>query len=118
MYVKKKYRLTNRQFASYFKTGQSINSKTVRLIFTPHSKFQAAIVVGKKIYPRAVDRNRIKRCLYPVLQEIHKTKEISGVYIFLIKPSIKKNGCHQAKEEIKELLAKKLIMSKIKTSKS
>lgn len=100
--LKKKQRLTKKEFDQYFQSGKRFHDPLLQLIYTPHASFQGAVVVGKKVHKKAVDRNRLRRRLYAALYTLYKEKQLTGVYIIIAKP-VAKNASHK---ELKELLSK------------
>lgn len=87
--LKKRQRLTKQQFDHFFKTGRRYHHPLLQLVYTPGQDFHGAAVVGKKIYKRAVDRNRYRRRLYAALYRQKQQADLRGVYILLLKPAAK-----------------------------
>ncbi len=85
---KKAQRLNSSLFSKFYKQGKRINNPYTTTIFTPNDQFLCAVVVGKKVYKKAYDRNRLKRRIYEVVRRL-KTGETTGVYIVIAKPNIK-----------------------------
>lgn len=85
---KKTARLTRTQFTTYFKNGKRFHTPECTLLYTPLAQTHAAVVVGKKIYKKAHDRNQLRRRLYGVLYRQLKNQPSTGVYILLPKPAI------------------------------
>ncbi len=83
--LKKKERLTKKEFDRFFSIGKRIHSPALTLLYTPDETFHGAVVVGKKIYKKAVDRNRLRRRLYNALYKEIKEAGITGVFIILVK---------------------------------
>lgn len=52
-------------------------------------------IVTKKMYKRAIDRNRVKRKLRPIAREILPTNASAGDYVLIAKPS-----CMDAPHEV------------------
>ena len=86
--LKKTDRLTKAQFDAYFRSGKRVHTPYLQLIYTPHTEFHGAVVVGKKVHKHAVDRNRLRRQLYNRLYQLRKSDGLSGVFIFIAKPPI------------------------------
>lgn len=61
--LKKQHRLTVAEFDQYFKAGRRFHGEYLQLIYTATESFHGAVVVGKKVYKNAVDRNRLRRRL-------------------------------------------------------
>ena len=62
-----------------------MHSPAFTLVYSPDENFHGAVVVGKKIYKKAVDRNRLRRGLYNALYKEIKEAGITGVFIILAK---------------------------------
>lgn len=84
--LKKKERLTKKEFDRFFSSGKRIHSPLFTLLYTPDESFHGAVVVGKKIHKKAVDRNRLRRRLYSALYKEVKDTDTKGVFIVLTKP--------------------------------
>ncbi len=106
--LKKKERLTKKEFDHFFRIGCRYNSPSIQLIHTAtDKKFHGAVVVGKKVYKHAVDRNRLRRRLYAVLYD-EKIKKLflTGVYIVITKPTAKTTSISIVREELRNLIGK------------
>ena len=84
--LKKKERLTKKEFDRFFSLGQRRPNNLFTLIFSPNPTFHGAVVVGKKVFKKAVDRNRLRRRLYNILYRLSRENNLQGVYIILAKP--------------------------------
>jgi ribonuclease P protein component len=103
---KKTERLNRTAFSGYFKIGRRFNSDNFTLIYSPAPVRAVAVVVGKKVFKGAVDRNTLRRRVYAAARTILDTQEVStGIYIIIAKPTAK--NCNQAAivPEIESLLA-------------
>lgn len=87
--LKKANRLNHKEFSKYFAEGKRIHNTYSTVIFSPTPNFQSSVVVGKKIYKKAHDRNLIRRRFYAIISEINRNRTVGGTYIFLVKPIIK-----------------------------
>ena len=101
----KRSRLTVAAFNQFFKRGQRSHGTYCTLVYTPHPQFRGAVVVGKKVYRRAVDRNRLRRQLYPVLATYAERTGAVGVYQCLVKPAAAQVPVALVREELASLLA-------------
>tara|TARA_B100000745_G_scaffold294021_1_gene236518 strand:- start:1371 stop:1694 length:324 start_codon:yes stop_codon:yes gene_type:complete len=104
--LKKKQRLTKKEFDHVFKNGKRVHSPILQLIYQPGEQFHGAAVVGKKVYKKAVDRNRLRRRLYAVLYRQQKEVERAGTYILIAKPAIKEVSKQQFTNEVAGVLQK------------
>jgi ribonuclease P protein component len=101
----KKERLTRKEFDLHFKQGRRFHADVFQLIVSPSPTFHGAVVVGKKVYPHAVDRNRVRRSLYPILAQFGKGKRVSNTLIVITKPALVKLTGTQAREALRGLLS-------------
>ena len=105
--LKKRERLTKQAFDTSFKTGRRHHSTFLQIIHDKNdSAFHGAVVVGKKVYKRAVDRNRLRRQLYGILYRTHQEQTLSGTYILIAKPPIKNTPRKQISEIVRHLVTK------------
>lgn len=101
----KQNRLTVAAFNRFFKRGKRHHGQYMTLIYTPDEHFSGAVVVGKKVYKRAVDRNRLRRQLYPVLQLWHTQHAATGAFQCLLKPTANTQTADVLRTELQSLLA-------------
>lgn len=105
--LSQKERLTRDQFSRSFSVGKRMNLPYLQLIVDDTSKsFHGSVVVSKKVYKKAVDRNKLRRQLYPILSAFHKNTKKTAIYILITKPAIKDIPASKWREELKELLEK------------
>lgn len=108
--LSKKERLTSKMFDRFFKSGQRQNSDLWQIVYAPATKFQAAVVVGKKVDKLAVKRNKLRRQVYNLLYRYHKDRQLKGVYLVLTKTALKSASFAEIKEQLHsslELIEKK-----------
>jgi len=105
--LKKTERLDRRLFSQYFNKGKRNHSAYTTIISLPYLGFLCAVVVGKKVFKQAHERNNIKRQVYSVVEEVKKSEEVKGVYIIILKPAISK----LTKREVKEVINKEFGMA-------
>ncbi len=86
--LKKTERLDDRLFKEYFTTGKRNHNTYTTIITSSYSRLKVAVVVGKKVYKRAVDRNRLRRQVYGMVEKIKQNKDLTGVFIIILKPKI------------------------------
>ncbi|MAZ56304.1 hypothetical protein CL653_00740 [bacterium] len=104
--LKKKQRMTKSQFDHYFKSGRKIHGEYLDIIYTESKCFHGAVVVGKKVFKKALLRNKLRRRIYSILYNLHKTHGFFGVYIILSKPTTSRAGFKEVQAEVRSLLAK------------
>lgn len=102
--LRKKERLTKKEFDRFFSSGRRHHSPILTLVHTPQSEFHGAVVVGKKVYKKAVDRNRLRRRLYNILYKLSKERSLNGVFIILTKPAAAKASFTELKDSIQSLI--------------
>ena len=105
--LKKSERLTEAAFDEYFKRGTQTHRSQLQLIYTEHPRFHGSVVVGKKVYKRAVDRNKKRRQIYNLLYQLRTKYELSGVFIVIAKPGVKELSFSQLRDEVEALVAPK-----------
>lgn len=87
---KKSERLGRAKFTEYFKIGRRFHSDSFTLIYSPAPLRAVAVVVGKKVYKGAVDRNTLRRRVYAAVREEMVRKSITtGIFILIAKPGVK-----------------------------
>ncbi len=75
----KKARLSRDAFQTAFKRARRVLGVGFVLLVTPSPTFHASVVVSKKVAPRAVDRNRLRRTLYGVLAQLVRELREQGL---------------------------------------
>ena len=104
--LKKKERLTKEQFDHFFKVGFRVHSPSVQIIVANSPTFHGCVVVGKKVYKKAVDRNKLRRRLYAMLYNYAKQSALKKTFIVVAKPPITKLTKTALHTEFIEALAK------------
>lgn len=104
--LKKKERLTKKEFDRFFSSGRRNHSELFTLVHTVGTEFHGAVVVGKKVYKKAVDRNRLRRRVYNVLYRLSRENDLQGVYIILTKPTAGRADFHELKAALENLVLK------------
>jgi ribonuclease P protein component len=88
MMLTKKERLTRAQFDRSFSIGKRIHTPHMQIIIAESDSFHGAVVVPKKVYKKAVDRNSVRRKLYAVLYETNKKRNLHKTIILIVKSAI------------------------------
>ncbi len=57
-------------------------------IFLTNDKFKSAIIISSKLFKKAKDRNKIRRQIYSILENMNKERDIFNTYIFYPKKEI------------------------------
>lgn len=102
--LKKKERLTKKEFDRSFSVGKRYHSPAIQLIYEKTDSFHGAAVVGKKVYKKAVDRNRLRRRMYGVLYRYQKENDIQGTIILIAKPKLKEVLKKDFSQELESIL--------------
>lgn len=85
----KQNRPSHSEFDACFKGGKRYHSDYFQVIHCPASEFQVGVVVGKKVYKKAVDRNQLRRRVYALAAELWTTGVASGRFLLLVKKEAK-----------------------------
>lgn len=99
----------NRLKLSFFKNnkiwqGQRLTSGEIQLVVNPNKNtFRVTTIVSKKVAPRAVDRNRIKRL---VAQAMGENQSLQAEVIVIVKKNIATLKKDQVKAKLTKLLQK------------
>lgn len=102
--LKKRERLTKKEFDTYFATGKRFHTPLLQLIYTPYTSFHGAAVAGKKVHKKAVDRNKLRRRLYNILYHLKVERALSGVYMIIAKPAAKDASYAVLKTDIEKVV--------------
>ncbi len=102
----KSQRLSRVDFSSFFKSGKRFHSDEATIVFSPASTLHGSVVISKKVFKRAVDRNLARRRVYALLQAATKHNNQTGVYIVILKPGYKQLTKAQSLVAIKTLIEK------------
>jgi ribonuclease P protein component len=104
--LKKTQRLTKRQFTTFFSQGRQVHTLSLRVVYSPHTQFHAAVVIPKKLVPKATARMKLRRRLYNGLRTLIEATHINGVFIIIIKATAVGASYHTLKKELEEVLQK------------
>ena len=86
--LKKTERLSRFVFSLHFAKGKKVHQTYTSIITAKADNFRMAVVVGKKVSKKSPTRNRIKRRIYGLLEEVKKERKLTGVYIVIAKPGL------------------------------
>ncbi len=104
--LKKSQRLSRVEFDQCFKAGRRFHSPNLQCIYCPSPDFHGSAVVGKKVFKKAVDRNKQRRRIYAALYRVRCQQSLHGVYILIAKPSAKSVGYKTLSVEIVDLVGR------------
>lgn len=99
--LSRKNRLSRTAFNRFFSLGRRIHSKSFLLVYAPHDSFLVSVVVSKKVAPRAVDRNRIRRRIYDIVRHAAIEDTVRGVFIFITKQPALREELASFREEVR-----------------
>lgn len=102
----KSQRLSRSRFLEFFKTGRRAHTPHFTLVYTPAPTFHGAVVVGKKVYKKAHDRNRLRRRIYGALYRWQQETQASGVFIIVAKPPATSLTQRELAPAVRALLAR------------
>ncbi len=97
----KSQRLNRASFNVYFKSGARRNTPHLTVIFKETNETKTAVVVSKKVFKKAHERNRLRRRIYACLGKLQPS---GMVCIVIAKPAINK----LTKKNLLENLAKEI----------
>jgi ribonuclease P protein component len=100
----KKERLTTEMFDRFFSSSRRFHSNVLQIIYAPHNTFYGSVVVGKKVFPLAVKRNKLRRQIYNLLYRFKVERQLTGVFIILTKPQAKTIKFADLKEQLRDTL--------------
>ncbi len=112
--VPKEHRLSDRHEISHaFRSGKKAYGSLFSFVFLPNalpiSRF--AVIVSKKIFPRAVDRNRTKRLMRESLRHLlpHIAPGYDGI-VTIVKKPIDKLAFKDVSVEVEALLRQSRLL--------
>jgi len=95
-------RLDKHSFDRFFRIGKRYQSQNFTLVQLPFTGVRVAVVVGKKVFKKAVLRNQLRRRIYSIMRNLVRDK--SGVYIVLTKPGAAAIETASLSDELSELV--------------
>lgn len=100
----KNERLSRVDFSSFLKAGKRFHSDVATVVYSPSPALHGSVVISKKVFKRAVDRNLARRRVYATLKAVTRHDNHTGVYIVILKPTYKQLTKVQSLVEIKTLI--------------
>ena len=98
-------RIPRHLFPTYFASGKRFHSTHFTIIATNTKDFKVSTVVSKKVAKSAVDRNRLRRRAYGVMERQYQQEQLAGTYIILYKPGALRSQRLVLQNELETLLA-------------
>lgn len=84
--VDKQTRISRADFPAIMQSGRRYHSTTVGAVAILGTSPKVSVVVSKKVAKKAVDRNRLRRRVYGVVERFMAEQPLSATVIFLLKP--------------------------------
>ncbi len=102
--LKKKERLSRKEFNRFFSLGRKLHSHSLLLVYSPLKVFYTGVVVSKKVARSAVKRNLLRRRVYEIIDSYKKEQSVTGVFIVIMKPAAATQSFQTLREEVITLL--------------
>lgn len=102
----KQKRLSQAEFSRFFASAKRLHTSFGQILYVPYEVKKASVVVSKKVYKKAVDRNHLRRQLYHLIRDWFTDTDATGVYILITKPQITTLTLTEIKEELYRTLKK------------
>lgn len=97
-------RIPRADFMQYLR-GKRAQGIAATLVYSPATELKIAVIVSKKVAKRAVDRNKLRRRAYGVIERWLKTTAYSGSLVLQYKPGALRLSRVAMQSEIESLLA-------------
>lgn len=101
---KKRDRMTASEFSTFYADARPYHGTYLTLRTTASDALRVAAVAPKKLYRRAVDRNRVRRRLYALLREC--VPDESRAYIVVAKDGVLTASTDELREDLTSLLGR------------
>ena len=102
-----KISLSSKEISKIVNSYKPIRAKNFSLYCIKAEGLKFAIGVSKKMLPRAVDRNRVKRILREIVRSYVKSSNLQDHHIFIIaKSTVLSVDFTELKNEVEQLLHK------------
>jgi ribonuclease P protein component len=90
-----------------FKLGKTCKTKGLLLKVKDNNlkKYRMTVVVGSKVFPKAVNRNKVKRQVKAFFLEEIKKNDQQKDFIFVALPEIKELNTQELKLSVKKLIS-------------
>ncbi len=99
----RKARITTLLFKQVQTSRNTVSGQHVTLRVLPYESTRCAIVVSKKVAPKAVDRNKIKRQIAHILKTLALPK---ALIVVMVKPSYVRAQQKEIKEMFESIVPK------------
>ncbi len=102
--LKKRERLSREAFNRFFSVGRRHHTPSLQLVYAKTDDFHASVVVSKKVKRGAVERNKLRRQIYEIIRNHHRSTALTGVFIVITKPKVSEVTYAALKGELEELI--------------
>lgn len=99
-------RIKRADFPTVIKTGRRLHGVYATAVCVFGTSTQVSVVVSKKVAKNAVDRNRLRRRVYGVVERFLLTSPLPVAVVFLLKPEAKTATRQALMCDMADLLAK------------
>ncbi len=102
----RKERLSRQEFNRFFSLGKRLHSPGLTAVYAAHPALHVSVVVPKKVSPKAVQRNKIRRRIYDIVRRYRTERGTRGVFIFITKPAAAGAPYAELQKEVHSLLSR------------
>ena len=109
--LKKIHKISQKEFQPLLKTGKYNQNQFFTLVSgvlpekTLNNKgFKCAVVTSKQVSKKAIERNRVRRRIYSIMQKNQNSLKNNGFYIFLTKKTAVKAEFSEIEQAINSIL--------------
>src|SRR5581483_5795299 len=86
---------------------RNVNSTPLFMVrYQECNVLQVGIVVGKRISPKAVTRNRIKRLIFEAVSLINRTEQFTGKFVIYVQKPILDASLREIESQLREVVKK------------
>jgi ribonuclease P protein component len=105
--LKKKQRLSRKEFADLMKKGRRVHDAHFTLVFTQGVETKCGLVVSKKVAKNATARNLLRRRIYAIFGEQFALLAQKHVAV-VTKPSVQTLSFEELRTSLKNLIQKNI----------
>ena len=104
--LKKKHRITTKEFTTFFAKGRRLHNKYLTIVYIPSNLVKVAVVVSKKITNKKPLKNKLRRRVYAILAQKKEPCFKKGIYIIFVKKDALRASYAMLAKSLQELLIK------------
>jgi len=105
-------RLTRAEFIETAKKKKVFRSPGFLLSVTYHNEIKAAVVISKKISKNAVGRNKARRRIYAILEELFPSMKRKAYIVVVLKQDTFTSSFESLKKELTKLFIEAGLLDK------